>query len=567
MNTSGMTISVPLSPINFASSVSGFSPTITTNNNNNTNGANVNPSTTSSSGSLSIALTRSQYAIESGGVLIDPTTNEVCLMFYPDTSEWRLPMGRPDAMNTENQCSNNQSVRDGTYVAAEPSVAGCEPPAHAAQRQISKITGYRCSHLHPVVAAQANKNPCAYMGPQMVEPLALQIEQRVTPPVVSLATGAPTLGAVQKLQQPNVDNSDDAPLAATVATTTDTSDLFSPLSGFHSSQRLTLPQLQADDSDDDSDTEDTGKPSAVAGESPSAAQAATTDAESVYHHRLNPCQYIMTYYYMAWLTQSRFEQRAATQPVGPASEPSQTTATMPSVLTSTRSSPSMPLAEVTWFKMDTAAQVLTHETDKMALREAIHRLARFGNPVAPFAYSSVVLAQDATGHAVDAKHGQTSANGGLARHRHNGSASAHGTSAVVASAAVVAAGNGEPAPAAAAAATSSSSSDAASSSSASSSDDGATKAETAVAVPAAAAAANASRNMDIIRKTATSLGKRGGMLVKAARQGRASTSAVSQQPAAASANGAHGTAESADAQKKAMPRVLSIFYKFMGSSS
>ncbi|KAJ2698737.1 hypothetical protein FB645_005549 [Coemansia sp. IMI 203386] len=556
MNTSGMTISVPLSPINFASSVSGFSPTTT---NNNTNGANVNPSTTSSSGSLSIALTRSQYAIESGGVLIDPTTNEVCLMFYPDTSEWRLPMGRPDAMNTENQCSNNQNVRDGTYAAAEPSVAGCEPPAHAAQRQISKITGYRCSHLHPVVAAQANKNPCAYMGPQMVEPLALQIEQRVTPPMVSLATGAPTLGAGQKLQQPNVDNSDDAPLATTVATTTDTSDLFSPLSGFHSSQRLTLPQLQAEDSDDDFDNEDTSKPSAVAGESPSAAQAATTDAESVYHHRLNPCQYIMTYYYMAWLTQSRFEQRAATQPVGPASEPSQNTATMPSVLTSTRSSPSMPLAEVTWFKMDTAAQVLTHETDKMALREAIHRLARFGNPVAPFTYSSVVLAQDATGRAVDAKHGQTSANGGLARHRHNGSASVHGTSAVVASAAVVAAGNGEPASAAA----TSSSSDAVSSSSASSSDDGATKAETAVAVPAAA---NASRNMDIIRKTATSLGKRGGMLVKAARQGRASTSAVSQQPAA-SANGAHGTAESADAQKKAMPRVLSIFYKFMGSSS
>ncbi|KAJ1825099.1 hypothetical protein LPJ56_002751 [Coemansia sp. RSA 2599] len=502
-------------------------------------------------------------------------------MFYPDSSEWRLPMGRPDAMNTENSgiVAGAKDSSGGTYSPAEPSVAGCEPPAHAAQRQISKITGYRCSHLHPMVATQATQNPCAYMGPQMVEPLALQIDQRVGTPLTAAAAAAAIGGSQAKSQMAAAIDSDadsQEDTTSPVATTTDTADLFSPLSRFHSSQRLTLPQLHtANDNniDSDSDDEDDSKPIMASAKPSAAPQAAATsaatDSESVYHHRLNTCQYVMTYYYMAWLTQSRFEQRAATQPVGPATESSTqqgttTAATTASVLNPTRSSPLMPLAEVTWFKMDTAAQVLTHETDKMALREAIHRLARFGNPRAPFSYSSVVLAQDATGHALaDTKaqaglampHESSAATGGLAHvaadHRHRHAAKASSANAVVAAAATAAA-----VPAATANDSAASSSDA--SSAAASSDDGATKAETAVAVPA-------SRNMDIIRKTATSLGKRGGMLVKAARQGRASTSAVSQPAAAASAAGS----ESADANKKttAMPRVLSIFYKFMGSSS
>ncbi|KAJ2563875.1 hypothetical protein GGH95_004576, partial [Coemansia sp. RSA 1836] len=84
----------------------------------------------------SIALTRNQYALECGGVLLDPSTNEVCLLFYPDTSEWRLPIGRPDTMAA---CNNNP---DASYHPAEPSVSGCEPPAHSAQRLITQITGY-----------------------------------------------------------------------------------------------------------------------------------------------------------------------------------------------------------------------------------------------------------------------------------------------------------------------------------------------------------------------------------------------------------------------------------------
>ncbi|KAJ2844492.1 hypothetical protein J3B02_004948 [Coemansia erecta] len=445
-------------------------------------------------------------------------------------------------MNAE----NNSNIKDssGMYSPAEPSVAGCEPPAHAAQRQISNITGYRCSHLHPMVATQAQKNPCAYMGPQMVEPLALQIEQRTTPANVPQTAGTNQ----QKLQlAAAIDSDGESQAEATpLATTTDTADLFSPLStGLHDSQHLALRQLQTD----------TGN-KVLSDETPAATQTVATDAESVYHHRLSTCQYIMTYYYMAWLTQSRFEQRAATQPVGPAAESAPSVVATTSVLNPTRSSPSMPLAEVTWFKMDTAAQVLTHETDKMALREAIHRLARFGSPSTPFAYSEVVLKQDATGHAIAkdtvAPSKPNAATGGLVHATKTTSATTTTDSAAVAMASSI----------------DSATSSSGASSAAMSSDDGATKAETAVALPA-------TRNMDLIRKTATSLGKRGGMLVKAARQGRASTSAGSQQSAAATAAGNRSSnadrarsSDSADAHKKAaMPRVLSIFYKFMGSSS
>ncbi|KAJ2378917.1 hypothetical protein IW150_000504, partial [Coemansia sp. RSA 2607] len=119
-----MAFSVPLSPLGFASTVSGVS-------------SSTNQGSHPSSNTVSISLTRSQYAMECGGVLIDPSTNEVCLLFYPDSSEWRLPMGRPDAMSSEHSTAGKESA----YVAFESTVAGCEPPAHAAQRQISKITG------------------------------------------------------------------------------------------------------------------------------------------------------------------------------------------------------------------------------------------------------------------------------------------------------------------------------------------------------------------------------------------------------------------------------------------
>ncbi|KAJ1724593.1 hypothetical protein LPJ53_001183 [Coemansia erecta] len=528
MNTSSMAFSVPLSPLGFASTVSGGS------------GANGLASQSPTS-SLSISLTRSQYAIECGGVLIDPTTNEVCLLFYPDSSEWRLPMGRPDAMAGEHSTAG----KDAAYVAAEPTVAGCEPPAHAAQRQISKITGYRCSHLHPTVAAQAVENPCAYMGPLMVEPLALQIEQRVTP-----APAAATAGGSLKPQAdaPALDDSEAKP-STDASAGLGGSDLFSPLADFHDAhgQRITLPQLQSADTDNDDDDNE-----ALADDN-TPLSAVMADSESVYHHRLSTCQYVMTYYYMAWLTQSRFEQRAATQPVGPAAGANAGAAealAMSSVLgpssAATRSQPNMPLAEVTWFKMDTAAQVLSHETDKMALREAIHRLSRYGAPRAPLAYSAAVLADDAARQGADRQAPQHV-------HQHKGAAKAAAAAAAASAAA----------PAAAAAAADSAvgmgGSDAISSAASSSeaSSDGATKAETAVAIPAA-------RNMDIIRKTATSLGKRGGMLVKAARQGRASTSAAT--PAGDAAARA-STASDPGAKKPGMPRVLSIFYKFMGSAN
>ncbi|KAJ1860202.1 hypothetical protein LPJ73_001482 [Coemansia sp. RSA 2703] len=528
MNSSTMAFSVPLSPLGFASTVSSGP-------------GSTNQGSHPSSNTVSISLTRSQYAIESGGVLIDPSTNEVCLLFYPDSSEWRLPMGRPDAMSSEHSTAGKESA----YVAFEPTVAGCEPPAHAAQRQISKITGYRCSHLHPAVAAQASENPCAYMGPLMVEPLALQIEQRVTPAPAAVAAATTAGGSVK----PQADGGAGEP-SAEVSTGLSGSDLFSPLADFHDAhgQRITLPQLQTDAKAAVTDE-------ALADDNAPLAAALGTDAESVYHHRLSTCQYVMTYYYMAWLTQSRFEQRAATQPVGPAA---QTTANagaaeplgMSSVLgassAATRVQPNMPLAEVTWFKMDTAAQVLSHETDKMALREAIHRLSRYGAPRAPFAYSAAVLADSAAHKSAEHQHKNS------AKHT-AASAAAPAANTAVPSAAFGAADNGAPG---------TGSSDAASSAASTSeaSSDGATKAETAVAIPAA-------RNMDMIRKTATSLGKRGGMLVKAARQGRASTSAATHAASADDAAARTSSASDPGAKKPGMPRVLSIFYKLMGSAN
>ncbi|KAJ2813752.1 hypothetical protein H4S07_000443 [Coemansia furcata] len=338
---------------------------------------------------LSIALTRNQYALECGGVLLDPTTSEVCLLFYPDSSEWRLPIGRPDLPTTA----------DPAHTPLAPSVAGCEPPAHAAERLIAQITGYRCSHLHPAVSS------CGYRGPQMVEPLALQIEQRTTP-----MTPDP---------ESSLDD-DDVPRVPTAG------------------------------------------------------------------------QYVLTAYYMAWLTQSRFEQRAATLPVGPANGLS--------------TQALMPLAEVTWFKMDTAAQVLSHASDKLALREAIHRMAR-GPPCPPPAPIEAPPAEEKEEEVVDVD------------------------SEAESSAAF---------------------------------SDAATKTMTPSEAPA--------RNLDILRKTATSLGKRGLMI-------RSRTSKDENEPAKTAslpmvttvANQAARPASTPQdlvvRAKPHFPRVLSIFYKLVGSSS
>ncbi|KAJ2725073.1 hypothetical protein GGI07_001541 [Coemansia sp. Benny D115] len=519
-----------------------------------------NPTLQNPNATLSIALTRSQYAIECGGVLIDPSTNEVCLLFYPDTSEWRLPMGRPNSMAAEN--STSKELR---YSPAEHTVAGCEPPAHAAQRQISAITGYNCSHLHPAVVAQATENPCAYMGPQMVEPLALQIEQRVVPQTA--LPGNTNTG----LQQPAL--GDDKPLALPqtgVPTVPEiaSSDVFSPLADFHDShgQRITLPQLQTDFAQEGSgatasaaaDGDDDNRALGLSDDAPLASLVAAETDTSGYNHRHPTCQYVMTYYYMAWLTQSRFEQKAATHPVGLAGE----TAAVGAIVGGQPGA--LPLSEVTWFKMDTAAQVLTHESDKMALREAIYRLSRYGAPRAPFCYSAAILNSPPQGSQVsDSKE----AFGGLAKDSRHNSQKQHQHQ----QATVVTASLGTTSAAAAAATTdiadsASASANSSSDSSSAASSDGATKAETAVvAIP--------SRNMDLIRKTATSLGKRGGMLMKAARQGRASTNipptSASAHAESASQNGSRSLdlPEGAAQKKPGVTRVLSLFYKMMGSSA
>ncbi|KAJ2339809.1 hypothetical protein GGH91_004369 [Coemansia sp. RSA 2671] len=328
---------------------------------------------------LSIALTRDQYALECGGVLLDPTTNEVCLLFYPDTSEWRLPIGRPTL------------TTDGPY---EASVSGCEPPPHTAERLITQITGYRCTHLHPAL------RDCAYVGPHMVEPLALQIEQRSKPQ-----------------GEPEVDESDENPAP-----------------------------------------------------------------------RQGAGQYVMTCYYLAWLTQSRFEQRAATLPVGP-------------------SNGLLPLSEVTWFKMDTAAQVLSHASDKLALRETIHRMARCDIPRPPAPAPVEPPAEIAEEPVAPDSASGTESSAALS--------------------------------------------------------DAATK-TVATSVAPRAASPGAARNLDLLRKTATSLGRRGGLLI---RSGRSSGDVEKSADAAAVGRPASTPQELVARAKPQIPRVLSIFYKLVGSSS
>ncbi|KAJ2861547.1 hypothetical protein GGH94_004827 [Coemansia aciculifera] len=384
---------------------------------------------------LSIALTRNQYALECGGVLLDPSTNEVCLLFYPDSSEWRLPIGRPDAMVPP--------TTDTSYVPAAASVSGCEPPSHSAQRLITQITGYRCTHLHPLVA-DCKHNACAYIGPQMVEPLALQIEQRTS-------VGSP--------QPPTSDD-------------------------------------MVDDTDE-------------------------------HQPRLSPaCQYVMTCYYMAWLTQSRFEQRAATLPVGPANGHS--------------ARQSMPMAEVTWFKMDTAAQVLSHASDKLALREAIHRMTRGDVPRQPFTYSTILQAPAPAQTEIPEITEEPPA----------------------------------------------SQSDAASSAESSAGfSDAATKTGTTSVTPTRVVSPPGVRNLDILRKTATSLSKRGGLLIRSGRNSTtkdedsddsakksppatASMPLVTTSQAAAAATRPASTPQDLVVRTKPhFPRVLSIFYKLVGSSS
>ncbi|KAJ1729409.1 hypothetical protein LPJ72_004991 [Coemansia sp. Benny D160-2] len=510
---------------------------------------------------LPLALTRNQYSIECGGVLLDPATNEVCLLFYPDTSEWRLPMGKPDAMGRQG------SPPAGT----DASVAGCEPPAHAAQRQITLITGYRCTHVHPAVAAGTPPAACAYIGPRMVEPLALQIEQRV---VAQCET--PVLGGAAEL--PNATSSNNSGLA-----------------------QLTPPA--------------SGSDAAAA----SALSPATAAADDDYQLPRTPStRLVMTYYYTAWLTQSRFEAKAATLPVGPAGS---TSAGNPpagfedGVLTTLGATAppaaaardGLPLAEVTWFKMDTAAQVLTHESDKLALREAIHRMSRLSaaEAASQARYSALALAQHSQTAAADSADLLGANQGRLAR----GEAAAGllqlqpaaDAAAIGFGADSGAAGVGGEAQTANETAAESAASASASSSSSSSLSDGATKADDS----AVAKASSASRpsNLDIIRKTATSITKRGGSLfakskaaavgandaqsdsskqlvsTKSKRQARQnqSQSQSQQQPSSSSSppNKQHfsaaavsaATSTTANGKQAIVPRVMSIFYKLVGPSS
>ncbi|KAJ2017310.1 hypothetical protein GGI14_003076 [Coemansia sp. S680] len=338
---------------------------------------------------------------------------------------WRLPIGRPDAM---------VPPADTSYVPAAASVSGCEPPSHSAQRLITQITGYRCTHLHPLV--DSTHNACAYIGPQMVEPLALQIEQRTSP-------------------------------------------------------------VTTDDLTDEDD-----------------------------HQPRTQCQYVMTCYYMAWLTQSRFEQRAATLPVGPANGLS--------------ARQSMPMAEVTWFKMDTAAQVLSHASDKLALREAIHRMTRGDVPRQPFTYSSILKAPTPVQAEAPEITEEVAVNSDVA----SSAESSAGFS------------------------------------------DAATKTGTTV-TPSRVVSPSGVRNLDILRKTATSLSKRGGLLIRSGRNSTAkdeesddnakrsppataSMPLVTANQAAAAAAAARPASTPQDLvvrTKPHFPRVLSIFYKLVGSSS
>ncbi|KAJ2772208.1 hypothetical protein IWQ56_001481 [Coemansia nantahalensis] len=388
-----------------------------------------------SAGDSSLALSRGQFAQEFGGVLLDPTTNEVCLLFYPDTSEWRLPMGRPDA--------------------PEELTVGCEPQAHAAQRQISAVTGYRCTHIHPTVGAHSD-TPCAYIGPQMVEPLALQIEQRAT-----------------HCTRPSTD-------------TTQAAD---------------------------------------------GAEADPHDDPDGYHQRPQTSHFVLTHYYMAWLTQNRFESKAATLPVGPAA--AMLVIELTDSTLNRQPARALPLAEVTWFKMDTAAQVLTHAADKLALREAIHRLVRLPEPALPFAYSAVLRPAPPSPRASEVSDDKPLALAGASDNSQRAPS-----------------GPAEPLqplqlP----------------SSAASNVSDSATRTDM-----GSHALVPATRNFAMIRKAATSLGKHRGLF--SARQRPAA--AASESPAAgASSDQLLPAADAADepARRAAVPRVFSMFYRLVGSSA
>ncbi|KAJ2450269.1 hypothetical protein EV183_004393 [Coemansia sp. RSA 2336] len=388
---------------------------------------------TSSGLAQPIVLTPGQFAVDCGGVLLDPGTNEVCLLFYPDSSEWRLPMGRSQLMSGSEKCP------------MEASTAGCEPTAHAAQRLIAQATGYRCSHLHPSVSQSAPQNACAYIGPQMVEPLALQIEHRKP-------ESSPR-------SSPDPFDFSDTGLLSDSTSQTDTPD--------------------ARDGQGESDgnagpAEDSG-------------------------HQPRSSQFVMTYYYMAWLAQNRFESRAATHPVGPANEdPGQ-------------QSRALPLAEVTWFKVDTAAQVLTNASDKAALREAINRLTRLALPEPPFTFAEALVEKAAKPESVKPEVTEETE-----------------------------------------------------SCSSASLSDGATKAENSSAAASRMlmpSNSSNSRNMDILRKTATSIGKRSGSIFK-----KRANSSEEDRPQTSTA-ASPGQKPIIVARRNTMPRMFSIFYKMVGSSA
>ncbi|KAJ2403182.1 hypothetical protein GGI23_000157 [Coemansia sp. RSA 2559] len=466
---------------------------------------------------LSLALTRNQYSLECGGVLLDPATNEVCLLFYPDTSEWRLPMGKPDAMD------HHQESAGAPPAGADPSVAGCEPPAHAAQRQISLITGYRCTHLHPAVTAHTKESSsaCAYIGPHMVEPLALQIEQR-----------------------------------------------------------LVAAQPSSSDSTSNSPSMDLGAVAASATVSAVAAPAATDDDYQM--PRSSSTRLVMTYYYTAWLTQGRFEAKAATLPVGPAAASNGSDGVLTLGANTTTGKAGLPLAEVTWFKMDTAAQVLTHESDKLALREAIHRLTRLPVPVAASQarYSAVALASQ---H--QHQHQQNEfASGDLFGAKISDTDLQQPALLTAASVDVVVAAGAQAANASSAKPSTSSASSSLSSSSSTS--DGATKADDSNATTKMTTGRPS--NMDILRKTATSISKRGGslfakskaaaipadssvdntkqMVVVSVKEKTSMRQSSTQNTNKQQITTAAVTAATAGKQA-IVPRVMSIFYKLVGPAT
>ncbi|KAJ2891040.1 hypothetical protein GGI21_005971 [Coemansia aciculifera] len=303
------------------------------------------------------------------------------------------------------------------------SVIGCEPPAHSAQRLITQITGFKCTHLHPaLIAHDEPAKACAYVGPHMVEPLALQIHVSSGPSVAAAAAAAVPI---------------DEPLDERIP---------------------------------------------------------------------NPSQYVLTCYYLAWLTQSRFEQRAATLPLA------------------NTGAASLPLAEVTWFKMDTAAQVLSHASDKLALREAIHRLSRNAAPQPPFAYSSALLSNESSSEA--ATPADQAKEGGENEAEEDISSSAESSAGF---------------------------------------SDAATKTMTACVTPARASSPSGRNNLDILRKTATSLSKRGGLLIRSGRNSAKDSGDNSEEQPTAPTQPT--PQELVVRAKPHIPRVLSIFYKLVGSSN